>query len=183
MSIHTNLEEIKAVAIYKAKEHNCNYNIIIHNAVDGEFKEGESTYEFVRDSYFETDRQNCVLLHKTDDLINKKGIIVLGHSGVGRSCGVHHLNKMEGVVVIDDLTKKEIDFDKAFGVASEGYLQYAKLMADDIHNFNKFKYSHLNKKEREANIVDVRREPKIARNQPCPCGSNKKYKNCCLKNK
>ena len=26
----------------------------------------------------------------------------------------------------------------------------------------------------------VRRKPKIGRNDPCHCGSNKKYKNCCL---
>jgi hypothetical protein len=27
--------------------------------------------------------------------------------------------------------------------------------------------------------VDVRTEPKIGRNEPCPCGSGKKYKKCC----
>ena len=25
--------------------------------------------------------------------------------------------------------------------------------------------------------------PKVGRNDPCPCGSNKKYKNCCGRNK
>ena len=29
----------------------------------------------------------------------------------------------------------------------------------------------------------VNREPEIGRNEPCPCGSGKKYKNCCGKNK
>ena len=29
----------------------------------------------------------------------------------------------------------------------------------------------------------VNTEPKIGRNDPCPCGSNKKYKNCCGRNK
>ena len=28
--------------------------------------------------------------------------------------------------------------------------------------------------------VDVRTEPKIQRNEPCPCESGKKYKKCCL---
>ena len=28
----------------------------------------------------------------------------------------------------------------------------------------------------------VNKEPKIGRNDPCPCGSGKKYKNCCGKN-
>ena len=29
----------------------------------------------------------------------------------------------------------------------------------------------------------VREEPKIGRNDPCPCGSGKKYKKCCGKGK
>lgn len=29
-------------------------------------------------------------------------------------------------------------------------------------------------------ILPVRAEPKIGRNEPCPCGSGKKYKKCCL---
>lgn len=28
----------------------------------------------------------------------------------------------------------------------------------------------------------VNEEPKVGRNDPCPCGSGKKYKNCCGKN-
>lgn len=28
----------------------------------------------------------------------------------------------------------------------------------------------------------VRQNPKIGRNDPCPCGSGKKYKKCCGKN-
>ncbi|MCF8237763.1 MAG: SEC-C domain-containing protein [Saprospiraceae bacterium] len=26
----------------------------------------------------------------------------------------------------------------------------------------------------------IKAEPKIGRNEPCPCGSGKKYKKCCL---
>lgn len=37
--------------------------------------------------------------------------------------------------------------------------------------------------EREHKQETVRRDqPKIGRNDPCPCGSGKKYKNCCGKN-
>ena len=31
-------------------------------------------------------------------------------------------------------------------------------------------------------ITYVRETPKVGRNDPCPCGSGKKYKKCCLKN-
>ena len=34
----------------------------------------------------------------------------------------------------------------------------------------------------EPPVVPVRAEPKIGRNDPCPCGSGKKYKKCCLNN-
>ena len=30
-----------------------------------------------------------------------------------------------------------------------------------------------------VNHTPIRRDPKIGRNDPCPCGSGKKYKNCC----
>ena len=34
----------------------------------------------------------------------------------------------------------------------------------------------------DVNRTVVREEPKVGRNDPCPCGSGKKYKNCCGKN-
>ncbi len=34
----------------------------------------------------------------------------------------------------------------------------------------------------EVNRTVVNQEPKVGRNDPCPCGSGKKYKNCCGKN-
>lgn len=34
----------------------------------------------------------------------------------------------------------------------------------------------------EVKKAPIRRMEKTGRNQPCPCGSGKKYKNCCLKN-
>ena len=55
-----------------------------------------------------------------------------------------------------------------------------------IKDYDDFKYSHLTKKEREADIQPVRTEPKIGRNDPCPCGKTDingkrlKYKNCCI---
>ena len=39
------------------------------------------------------------------------------------------------------------------------------------------------KETKEAPKVPIKREaPKVGRNDPCPCGSGKKYKNCCGKN-
>ena len=48
-----------------------------------------------------------------------------------------------------------------------------------IREVEDMKYSHLSKRDREANIEPIRTEPKYQRNEPCPCGSGKKYKKCC----
>lgn len=37
------------------------------------------------------------------------------------------------------------------------------------------------KKEPVSAAPVLRSEPKVGRNDPCPCGSGKKYKKCCLK--
>ena len=49
---------------------------------------------------------------------------------------------------------------------------------DDI--FTKEKQHELFLEQRKSGTV--RNEKKIGRNDPCPCGSGKKYKNCCGKN-
>ena len=41
--------------------------------------------------------------------------------------------------------------------------------------------SNSEKMKPESKIIPVRQGPKIGRNQPCPCGSGKKYKKCCLR--
>lgn len=56
--------------------------------------------------------------------------------------------------------------------------------ASSIKYVEDIKYSHLSKKHQEAEIKPVRNsksDPKINRNQFCPCGSGLKYKRCCLK--
>lgn len=72
---------------------------------------------------------------------------------------------------------KVVDDDTMFLEQHRMYLR--KLMEEETIIISE-RYSHLTKKEQEANIVPVRITPKIGRNEKCPCGSNKKYKNCCL---
>ena len=33
----------------------------------------------------------------------------------------------------------------------------------------------------EVNVIDLKTCKKVGRNEPCPCGSGKKYKKCCGK--
>lgn len=74
------------------------------------------------------------------------------------------------VIVVDD----DSEYSKALMLEIEKGVMERAAMEE------KMKYQHLNKKERYAEIQPVRTEPKIGRNEKCPCGSNKKYKNCCL---
>lgn len=62
--------------------------------------------------------------------------------------------------------------DDSFGNIVNPY-RVAPYMYPDI-------ITHLTKAQREAKYFDIRREPKIQRNQPCPCNSGKKFKNCCI---
>lgn len=72
MSIYHNLQAIIDVALQAAKDHNCNYNIILANPnEEGNFAPG-STYEFVTDSYFEKPRPHVKLLYKTDDFLQEE---------------------------------------------------------------------------------------------------------------
>ena len=41
---------------------------------------------------------------------------------------------------------------------------------------------NITEKEGGLNKTVVNKEPKVGRNDECPCGSGKKYKNCCGKN-
>jgi len=64
------------------------------------------------------------------------------------------------------------------------YSRIAQKHVDMIQEIRDLNYSHLSRKERQADIQSIRNsstDPKIMRNEPCPCGSGRKYKNCCLK--
>ena len=65
--IYKDFESIKTVALHYAKEHKCNYNVILLNPEEDGSAGPRSTYEFVADSYFEKDRPNVILLFKTDE--------------------------------------------------------------------------------------------------------------------
>jgi len=47
-------------------------------------------------------------------------------------------------------------------------------------NFMDMKTSGALPRRRSTKAVPVRVEKKVGRNEPCPCGSGKKYKKCCL---
>lgn len=77
------------------------------------------------------------------------------------------------ITTTDDMILGDVDATK-----SEGYTD-AATTAQVVSNTQ----PDLSKYVRPRKIRTIIREydKKVGRNDPCPCGSGKKYKNCCLK--
>lgn len=52
-----------------------------------------------------------------------------------------------------------------------------------ISNDQMKKFEAMTKAWQEAHTQKVRKFDKVGRNDPCPCGSGKKFKNCCMNKK
>jgi hypothetical protein len=152
MEIHKDLERIKTVVILQAIEHDCNYNLIIHNHVNEKFDPERSTYEMVVDSYFEKPRPNVVILHKTDTML----------------VNLEHYFDDGWVTFI----KKKIQEKESLKALSSDMYRNPPLLITNPYPKEKENFS------RPDPVVN---EPKVNRNDKCPCGSGQKYKNCCLK--
>ena len=67
--------------------------------------------------------------------------------------------------------------------------QASESMNEDLAKLSDVKYQHAEAQTAIDNVPDqsvieltpapIRNGPKVGRNDPCPCGSGKKYKNCC----
>ena len=98
--------------------------------------------------------------------------------GISRSLksGLDNLEELEA----DTQVRLEIDFEKLYynmvGVPAQWLYELPQW--DDILTAQRKR--ELMKASRERNTV-VKKE-KVGRNDPCPCGSGKKYKKCCGRN-
>ncbi len=54
----------------------------------------------------------------------------------------------------------------------------------DISSSSTFSFTDKKKKKKKVfkRVLPVTRRMKVGRNDPCSCGSGKKYKKCCLRN-
>ena len=80
----------------------------------------------------------------------------------------------------DEVTKILLHIQKKEGVTRKETAQITNASLEDtaINLVD----GNLSEKEGGMNKTVVNKEPKVGRNDPCPCGSGKKYKNCCGKN-
>ncbi|MDQ0151272.1 SEC-C metal-binding domain-containing protein [Eubacterium multiforme] len=71
----------------------------------------------------------------------------------------------------------DIDLEKLYFNMLDAKADYLYTLPQWEGIFSEEKRKEIQKKYRESKIV--RNDDKIGRNDPCPCGSGKKYKKCC----
>jgi uncharacterized protein YecA (UPF0149 family) len=122
----------------------------------------------MEDKWSKRDKRK-ILITGGDEITKAKLKALLDKAGKSDSIEFVDAEKLmkEGIEVTD--------FKKSIDSISPKEIEYQM-----IKDYDDFKYSHLTKKEREADIQPVRTKPKIGRNDLCPCKSGKKYKNCCI---
>ncbi len=86
-------------------------------------------------------------------------------------------NEMDVTTVGDDTEIfLDIDYDKLFIKMREAKATRLFKLPSWKKVFDEDKLAELNREYRDANIAHAEN---IGRNDPCPCGSGKKYKKCC----
>ncbi len=86
------------------------------------------------------------------------------------------------IETMDEETELSLDYDKELL-----YYNMVEAKADWLYNLPEWdkhlseaKRNELYKKQKSSTTII--KGPKVGRNDPCPCGSGKKYKHCCGKN-
>ena len=113
------------------------------------------------------------------ELADKYGITVMEMTGF--LDGIQESLKVPNDIdALEEDSQVSLDFDneKLYRnmVEAKADWLYGLSAWDDI--FSKEKQEELYKLQKASHTF-VREEKKIGRNDPCPCGSGKKYKNCC----
>ncbi len=84
-----------------------------------------------------------------------------------------------------DVVKLILHLQKREDIKRKQTIQITKVAQESLNSIN-FESSTAPQKtqsnEPKVNTTVVNNGPKVGRNDPCPCGSGKKYKNCCGKN-
>ena len=75
----------------------------------------------------------------------------------------------------------DLDLEKLYFNMLDAKAEYLYTLPQWDGIFSEEKREEIKKEYKESKIV--RNENKIGRNDPCPCGSGKKYKKCCGVNK
>ena len=86
---------------------------------------------------------------------------------------------LEAVTEDSDL-EFDIDYEKLYFNMLKADADYLYTLEEWLNVFDVEKLQQITKDYKRSKIVHVEKKP--GRNDPCPCGSGKKYKNCCGRN-
>ena len=141
-------------------------------------------------TYFEKEKEIYQQLLKTPDtevkgtvkeLADKYGIDVMTMTGF--LDGINDsLVKPNPIETMEEDTKVSLKFDK-----EKLYKNMVAASADWLYNLEEWEpiYDEETRKrlykEQKESTTYKREGTKIGRNDPCPCGSGKKYKQCCMR--
>jgi len=115
------------------------------------------------------DKAIKLLTHALDiDGVEEKDIIQERLKDVYQACGMN--DKADSIVIEDH---SGIPLSEIKNVANE-----AKSVINDITN----RIAKTPERKEKVKAAPIPKKDKIPRNAPCPCGSGKKYKQCCGKN-
>ncbi|MCR4924168.1 MAG: SEC-C domain-containing protein [Lachnospiraceae bacterium] len=138
--------------------------------------------------YFQKEKEIYMLLLKEPDtevrgtvkeLAEKYGVDIMTMTGFldGINESLKEANPIDDM---EEDTQVNLVFDKELlyknMVAAQADWLYGLEEWNDI--FDKETQERLYKEQKKSMTI-VRQGPKIGRNDPCPCGSGKKYKKCC----
>lgn len=157
---------------------------LMENQTDDTFEEFWKTY-----SETETKIYSDILEHSNENFTGSFKELVEKYNAdpvifTGFLDGIQDSLKT-GQVKLDDVTEDtaidfQIDFEKLF---------FNMLKADAQYLYTLEQWNDVLDEEKMTSIVKdykrsktVVKEKKVGRNDPCPCGSGKKYKHCCGRN-
>ena len=141
--------------------------------------------------YFQKERDIYAQLLKNPDEVVKGTVKELAEkykvdlmTMVGFLDGINDsLKKPNPIEEMDENTKVSLEFDKELlyknMVAASADWLYGLEQWNDI--FSEEKQKELYKEQKSS--MTIVKDAKVYPNDPCPCGSGKKYKKCCGKNK
>lgn len=146
---------------------------------------------------FSVRRYNMPDKHRKELLVAKlqkkfkslgRSVVVVDVEDIGKKMSIEEIEqlKQDKEVVVINVGKNEVlvdDIAEKLNVVETRSRLPEDTMIHLPYILNKgledIKYSHLSKKEKSYKLKPVRTDEKIQRNSPCPCGSGKKYKQCC----
>ena len=117
-------------------------------------------------------------LSELAEKFNARPVIFMGFMD-GINSSLKEEKDLEKITEDSDL-EFDIDYEKLYYNMLKADADYLYTLEEWLNVFDEDKLKSIVKDYRRSKIVHVEKKP--GRNDPCPCGSGKKYKNCCGKN-